>query len=125
MEPLTWKQLAVWKYLAEFYEENGFPPTIRELCAHFNLKSSNTARFHLKSLQDKGYIKLHKGRSRGITILKAHPLSKKQIPIIGRIAAGSPILAVENTVGSLDFDRGFFGPWECFSVQVDGDSITG
>jgi SOS-response transcriptional repressor LexA len=62
MEPLTWKQLAVWKYLAEFYEENGFPPTIRELCAHFNLKSSNTARFHLKSLQDKGYIKLHKGR---------------------------------------------------------------
>jgi repressor LexA len=123
MTTLTAKQHAILKYLSKSYEENGFPPTLRELCSHFNLQSPNTARFHLKALQDKGYIKIHQGKNRGITIIKAGPMTGKQIPILGKIAAGAPILAVENMAGSIECDRSFFGYPECFSVQVDGDSM--
>ena len=125
MIALTSKQHAILKYLSDCYEKNGFPPTLREICAHFDLKSPDTARFHLKSLHDKGYIKIHQSKPRGITILKPDPVSGKKIPIIGRIAAGAPVLAVENMAGSLELDRPFFGYPECFSVQVDGDSMTG
>lgn len=124
MEALSSKQAQVLKFLIDFNAENGFPPTIRELCDYFGFKSLNTAHFHLRSLEKKGYIQVHPGKGRGITLPGARPLSERQVPVVGRVAAGMPILAVENIEEFLGIDRRFFGAEECFAVQVKGDSMV-
>ncbi|UCD86480.1 MAG: transcriptional repressor LexA [Desulfobacterales bacterium] len=123
MENLSSKQEQVLKFLVDFNAEHGFPPTIRELCHYFGFKSLNTAHFHLRSLEKKGYIQVHPGKGRGITLPGARPLSERQIPVVGRIAAGMPILALENIEDFLGIDKGFFGAETTFAVQVRGDSM--
>jgi repressor LexA len=124
MESLSGKQEQVLEFLINFNTEHGFPPTIRELCQHFGFKSLNTAHFHLRSLERKGYIQVHPGKGRGITLPGARPLSERQMPVVGRIAAGSPILALENIDDFLGIDKGFFGAETNFAVQVKGDSMV-
>ncbi len=124
MENLSSKQEQVLEFLVNFNTEHGFPPTIRELCHYFGFKSLNTAHFHLRSLEKKGYIEVHPGKGRGITLPGARPLSERQIPVVGRIAAGSPILALENIEDFLGIDKGFFGAETNFAVQVKGDSMV-
>ena len=124
MESLSGKQERVLEFLVNFNTEHGFPPTIRELCQHFGFKSLNTAHFHLRSLERKGYIQVHPGKGRGITLPGARPLSERQMPVVGRIAAGSPILALENIDDFLGIDKGFFGAETNFAVQVKGDSMV-
>jgi len=124
MEDLTGKQEQVLKFLIDFNAEHGFPPTIRELCEHFGFKSLNTAHFHLRSLEKKRYIQIHPGKGRGITLPEAHRLSERKIPIVGRIAAGTPILALENIEEHLGIDKGFFGAEKSFAVQVKGNSMV-
>lgn len=124
MENLSNKQGQVLTFLMDFDAQYGFPPTIRELCDHFGFKSLNTAHFHLRSLERKGYIQIHPGKGRGITLPKVHRLSKRKIPIVGRIAAGAPILAHENIEDFLGMDKDFFGTAKSFAVQVNGDSMV-
>jgi repressor LexA len=125
MEDLSSRQEQVLKFLVDFNVKHGFPPTIRELCDYFGFKSLNTAHFHLRSLEKKGYIQIHPGKGRGITLPQAHRLSERKIPVVGRIAAGTPILAVENIEEFLGIDKGFFGAEEGFAVQVKGSSMVG
>ncbi len=124
MESLSSKQGQVLKFLIEFNAEHGFPPTIRELCDYFGFKSLSTAHFHLRSLEKKGYIQIHPGKGRGITLPEAHRLPERKIPVVGRIAAGTPILALENIEDSLGIDKGFFGAEEGFAVRVRGNSMV-
>ena len=124
MEDLSEKQGQVLKYLTDFNIKHRFPPTIRELCDHFGFKSLNTAHFHLRSLEKKGHIQIHPGKGRGITLPKARRLSKRKMPVVGRIAAGTPILALENIEEFLGIDNGFFGTEQSFAVQVRGDSMV-
>ena len=124
MEDLSEKQGQVLKYLTDFNIKHGFPPTIRELCDHFGFKSLNTAHFHLRSLEKKGHIQIHPGKGRGITLPKARRLSKRKMPVVGRIAAGTPVLALENIEEVLGIDNGFFGTEQSFAVQVRGDSMV-
>jgi repressor LexA len=124
VEDLSNKQGQVLTFLVDFNAKNGFPPTIRELCDHFGFRSLNTAHFHLRSLEKKGYIQIHPGKGRGITLPGARPLSERQIPVVGSIAAGAPILALENIEDFLGIDKGFFGAETNFAVQVRGDSMV-
>lgn len=124
MEDLTSKQELVLKFLIDFNAKHGFPPTIRELCDHFGFKSLNTAHFHLRSLEKKGYIQIHPGKGRGITLPEAHRLSERKIPVVGKIAAGTTILALENIEELLGIDKHFFSAERCFAVQVKGDSMV-
>jgi repressor LexA len=124
MENLSSKQGQVLTFLMDFNAQYGFPPTIRELCNHFGFKSLNTAHFHLRSLERKGYIRIHPGKGRGITLPEAHRLPGRKIPVVGRIAAGAPILAHENIEDFLGMDQGFFGVEKSFAVQVKGDSMV-
>jgi len=124
MESLSSKQEQVLRFLMDFNAEHGLPPTIRELCEHFGFRSLNTAHFHLRSLEKKGYIQIHRGKGRGITLPGARPLSERQIPLVGKIAAGTPILALENIEDFLGIDKGFFGTETNFAVQVRGDSMV-
>ncbi|MBN1841864.1 MAG: transcriptional repressor LexA [Deltaproteobacteria bacterium] len=124
MENLSSKQSRVLRFLMDFNAKYGFPPTIRELCDHFGFKSLNTAHFHLRSLKKKGYIHIHPGKGRGITLPEARRLPERKIPVVGRIAAGLPILALENIEDFLGIDKGFFCTEKSFAVQVKGDSMV-
>jgi repressor LexA len=124
MESLSGKQEQVLKFLMDFNAEHGMPPTIREVCHYFGFKSLNTAHFHLRSLERKGYIQIHPGKGRGITLPGARPLSERQIPLVGKVAAGLPILAFENFEEFLGIDKRFFGAEACFAVQVKGNSMV-
>ncbi|OEU52123.1 MAG: repressor LexA [Desulfobacterales bacterium S3730MH5] len=124
MENLSSKQAQVLTFLMDFIAEHGFPPTIRELCDHFGFRSLNTAHFHLQSLKNKGYIQIHPGKGRGITLPETRRQAGKKIPVVGQIAAGSPILALENIEDFLGIDKGFFGTEKSFAVQVNGDSMV-
>jgi len=124
MKDLSGKQEAMLAFLVDFAAEHGFPPTIRELCDHFGFKSLNTAHFHLRTLEKKGYLRIHPGKGRGITLSGTRGLSGRKIPVVGRIAAGTPILALENVEDSLGMDKDFFGKAETFAVQVKGDSMV-
>lgn len=116
MEDLTSKQGLVLNFLIDFNAKHEFPPTIRVLCDHFEFKSLNTAHFHLRSLEKKGYIQIHPGKGRGITLPEAHRLSERKMPVVCRIAAGTPILALENIEELLGIDKRFFGAERCFAM---------
>lgn len=125
MQRLSSKQDKILQFVTEFQAEYNFPPSTREICSHFGFASPRAAIDHLKALERKGYIQIHSGKSRGITLLKPHPASTRGIPILGRIAAGLPVLAVENIEDTLPVERHFFGEEECFAIWVYGDSMTG
>ena len=124
MKGLSDKQEALLTFLVDFGAEYGFPPTIRELCDHLGFKSLNTAHFHLRALEKKGHVRIHPGKGRGITLSGTHGLLARKIPVVGRIAAGTPILALENIEDFLGMDKDFFGKTDTFAVQVKGDSMV-
>lgn len=122
MKKLTKHQSRILEFLLKYHERYGFPPTVREIAAKFGLRSPRTVRDYLLTLQNKGYIKLHAGKKRGIEILKGHQTG---IPVVGRIAAGTPIIAVEDIEEFLEIKPGFFTTSPSFAVRVKGDSMIG
>jgi len=105
-------------YVNQFVQENGYSPSVREIGAAVGLRSTASVSYHLQALQDKGLLQAPgaKGRKRAI-VTGVRP---GQIPIVGVVTAGMPILAVENQEGTL--------PWNdpgCFALRVRGDSMVG
>ena len=106
----------VLNFIREFSAENGYAPSIREICAGVGLRSTASVNYHLKNLQQKGLLTLgEKGRKRAI----AAPRRPGQIPLIGTVTAGLPILALENREGTISWD----GDPTCFALRVRGDSM--
>lgn len=106
----------VLNFIREFSAENGYAPSIREICAGVGLRSTASVNYHLKNLQQKGLLTLgEKGRKRAI----AAPQRPGQIPLIGTVTAGLPILALENQEGTISWD----GDPSCFALRVRGDSM--
>ena len=89
---LTEKQAKVYKIIVKFLAE-GIPPTVREICAEAGIKSTSTVHGILAALEEGGYISRNAGNSRGIRIMGSSPSS--QVPVLGKVTAGNPILAVE------------------------------
>lgn len=123
----TETQEQILKFIVDHIEEDGSPPTIREISGHFGYSAPTSARTHLQALAKKGYIILHEGRARGIELVteKVQKLfwSISGIPLVGRVAAGTPILAEENIEDVLQF-KGFFHQDEgLFALRVKGDSM--
>ncbi len=104
-------------YVNQFIQENGYSPSVREIGAAVGLRSTASVSYHLQALQDKGLLQSPgaKGRKRAI-VTTTRP---GQIPIVGVVTAGLPILAVENQEGSLSWD----GDPSCFALRVRGDSM--
>lgn len=106
----------VLNFIREFSAENGYAPSIREICAGVGLRSTASVNYHLKNLQQKGMLTLgEKGRKRAIVA----PQRPGQIPLIGTVTAGLPILALENREGIISWD----GDPSCFALRVRGDSM--
>ena len=122
---LTSTQENVLSFLKNFLQEEGFPPTLREIASHFGLKGPKAPQKTLQILEKKRYIRRVPGGSRAIEILTP-PVSKSQVlslPIVGRVRAGEPILAVENIEGYLRFDRSLVSSEDVFLLRVQGNSM--
>lgn len=120
---LTKRQRDVLDFIAEMIDKKGFPPTIREIGSKFRISSTNGVRAILSALTQKGYIRRKPLLSRGIELLTQSKASFVAVPLLGRIAAGLPILAVENIEGSIAVDRSFIPGGDIFSLEVVGDSM--
>lgn len=102
--------------------ENGLPPTVREICRATGLRSTSSVHAHLKSLEDKGLITRDRGLNRAIHLAGEQPTI--QVPILGRVAAGVPILAVEEVEGYLPYaPRGHASGEKYFALNVRGESM--
>ena len=106
-------------YVNQFVQENGYSPSVREIGAAVGLRSTASVSYHLQALQEKGLLQTPsaKGRKRAI-VTTVRP---GQIPVVGVVTAGLPILAVENHEGYLNWD----GDPSCFALRVRGDSMVG
>lgn len=106
-------------YVNRFIQENGYSPSVREIGAAVGLRSTASVSYHLQALQDRGLLSApaEKGRKRAI----AGTTRPGQIPIVGVVTAGVPILAVENLEGTMAWD----GAPGCFGLRVRGDSMIG
>ena len=121
MAELTNMQQRIYEYIASCIKEQGYPPSVREIGEAVGLKSPSTVHFHLKHLEEAGVIEKGAGKGRAIT-LTAPPVPEDKVPILGTVAAGSPILAEECIEDYLTFDTGGRGE-EYFALRVRGESM--
>jgi len=132
---LTSRQKEIFSFIKSFIKERGYPPSVREIGDHFNIYP-RAAFDHLKALEKKGYLKRQSSTSRGLEILvfqqhgprehlrKGEISSIREIPILGRVAAGKPTLAVENLEGSIILPAEWAKGGEVFLLKVKGDSMS-
>ena len=128
MKKLTARQQLVYDYISEYLQDNGMPPTVREIAEGLGFKSPNSVQEHLKLIEKKGFIELRRGIARGIFPIKDKATPKRDdnvnyLPLIGSVAAGIPITAQENITSSIAIDADLFGGDNLFTFQVDGDSM--
>ena len=141
-EALTQRQQEILDFITASIQERGFPPTLREIGEHFGIRSTNGVNDHLKALEKKGHLRREDLKSRAMRPVKM-PAKKKtpalganviplaglghdfcDVPILGRVAAGAPILAVENVEDTVRVDRFFIGAHrEVFGLRVVGESM--
>ncbi len=126
---LTKRQQQVFNFITSHTQRLGFPPTIPEIQGHFSFRSPNAVNEHLKALQRKGRIKRHPYKSRGLEITdsvrsaEVHP-STIDVPLVGRISAGAPLLADQNIETTIAVDESLIrGRGKLFALRVHGDSM--
>lgn len=121
---LTARQQQVYDLIRTEIQRTGFPPTRAEIARIFGFKSANAAEDHLKALARKGAIELIAGTSRGIRLLiDSEETNKPSLPIIGRVAAGSPILASEHIEREIDIEPSLFSQPADYLLRVRGLSM--
>lgn len=118
MEDLTPRQKEILHLIREHTATSGFPPTRADICRAMGFKSPNAAEDHLRALERKGAIEMLPGASRGIRVMQ-----QSGIPLIGRVAAGAPILAAENIEGRYKIDPRMFKPHADYLLTVKGESM--
>ena len=122
VEDLTPRQRQVLKFIQDNLAEQGLPPTRAEIAEALGFRSANAAEEHLRALQRKGVLELRPGASRGIQ-LRDSLRDQMGLPLIGRVAAGRPILAEENIESRLDIDPSIFQPKPHYLLKVVGMSM--
>jgi repressor LexA len=140
MMELTSRQREIFNFVREFINKRGYPPSVREIGGHFNIYP-RAVFDHLKALEKKGYLKRRGSMSRGLEILIFHggesyglhqraglhkegkPLIR-EVPVLGKVAAGSPTLAVEHVEGTIPLPAEWARGKDIFLLQVKGDSMS-
>ena len=119
---LTPRQTEILGFIRTRLESHGAPPTRAEIVTEFGFASPTAADDHLKALARKGVIELVPGAARGIRLLEAVPV-QYSLPLIGRVAAGSPLLALENLERQVPVDAALFRPRADYLLRVSGESM--
>src|SRR4030042_175591 len=126
VKKLTYKQELILNFIKEEIKVSGFPPTVREIGDKFKITVKG-AYDHVKAIEKKGYIRTEQNKSRAILVLPSEhdiPTDAINIPLLGGIAAGTPILAEENIEAHLSFPKSMFRSGEYFALHVKGDSMV-
>ncbi|MCP4955807.1 MULTISPECIES: transcriptional repressor LexA [Photobacterium] len=124
MKPLTPRQQQVFDLIKAKIDDCGMPPTRAEIARELGFRSANAAEEHLKALARKGVLEIIPGASRGIRLLIADDITEeKGLPLIGRVAAGEPILAQEHVEAHYEVDPTLFKPRADFLLRVNGMSM--
>jgi repressor LexA len=129
---LTDRQREILEFISQSIRERGYPPTLREIGLHFGIKSTNGVNDHLRALEKKGYLEREDLKSRALRPMgmrgpvraPSRDEDLVEVPLVGRVAAGLPLLAVENVEDTVKVDRFFIGQTkEVFALRVKGDSM--
>ena len=143
-EPLTERQEKILAFIKRSIVEQGYPPTIREIGEHFGIRSTNGVNDHLKALERKGYLVRGELKSRALSVIEGGKPARfvrrelepapelgsgrvVDVPVVGKVAAGAPILAQENVTDHVRIDSFLLGdsPRKVFALKVTGDSMIG
>lgn len=119
MKPLNEKQQKILTFLKE-RAQDGLPPTVREICAAAGIKSTSTVHAYLKTLEEEGYINRTTGLNRAIRLPGENVA---RVPLLGKVTAGVPILAVEEVEDYVPYSGGGYKPGELFALRVSGTSM--
>lgn len=128
-EDLTQKQIEILLYIKNELQRQGYPPAVREICQGVNLKSTSTVHGHLEKLEMKGYIRKDPTKPRAIEILDREDdflLARKKtvdVPIVGKVTAGTPILAVENIEDTYPVPLELVEGHDVFMLKIQGESM--
>lgn len=126
MIQLSPKQARIYEFILSFTQENGYPPSVREIADAVGLKSPSTVHFHLKSLEEAGAITRGAGKTRAITAVhqvdRPPVVPEARVPVLGNVAAGEPILAEELVEEYIPFDA---SGEDCFALRIRGESMIG
>ena len=135
---LTDRQKAILDFITQSIDERGYPPTLREIGEHFGIRSTNGVNDHLRALEKKGHLQREDLKSRALRPVGMQPSAATAVrvggdprladivavPVVGRVAAGLPLLAVENVQDTVHVDKFFTGQTrEVFALRVKGDSM--
>ena len=129
MEKLTTRQEYILQVIKQLVAKNGYPPTVREICAKAHLNSTETIHFHLTKLEEKGYIKKGNSKNRTIEILVPNEYIEKEenvveVPLLGKVTAGTPIEAIETPDEYFALPVNLINPKkETFTLKVSGESM--
>ena len=124
---ITDKQREILEYMKKEILNKGYPPTVRDICEAVNLKSTSSVHSHLETLEKNGYIRRDPTKPRAIEIIDENfNLTRREmvnVPIVGRVAAGEPILAVENIESYFPIPMEYMPNAESFTLKVEGESM--
>ncbi len=123
MRPLTARQSEILDLIRDSITSTGMPPTRAEIAKTLGFKSANAAEDHLKALAKKGFIEMLPGTSRGIRLTEEVANDDIGLPLVGKVAAGSPILAMEHVDRHVNVDPAMFSPMADFLLKVEGESM--
>lgn len=124
MNNLTIRQAEILDFIQECVRDTGMAPTRAEVALRFGFRSKTAAADHLRALEQKGYVKLHADRSRGIQLLHTEEDEAADLlPVIGSVAAGLPLEAIENHDHQLPVPRGLFSKRPTYLLRVRGESM--
>jgi repressor LexA len=130
VEGLTDRQRQTLEYIAETVSDRGYPPSVREICEALGLASSSTVHSHMQALQRKGYLRIDPTKPRAVELLydpetglAAERRPARSVPLLGRIAAGTPILAEEHVEDVYPMPADLVGDGNVFMLEVHGDSM--
>lgn len=123
MSKIDEKLNSVLKYISKYQKENDYPPSVREICAELEIKSTATAQYYLNKLIERGDLNKQSDKKRSISVNRENEMVAHAVPLVGTVTAGIPILAVENLEGYYPVPEEFTNPEDLFMLRVKGNSM--
>ncbi|MDR1094598.1 MAG: transcriptional repressor LexA [Clostridiales bacterium] len=117
------KLIELYEFIKQYQQENGYPPSVREMCKTLDISSTATAFYYLNKLSDMDLIRKVDNQSRGIEVIDKYKKNTVRIPLIGQVAAGIPIFAEQNVEDVYSMPVDLFQSGELFMLNVRGDSM--
>ena len=117
------KLTSIYNYLQQFIDDNGYPPSVREIAEKFNIKSTSTVHYYLEKLKASGMIAHTQNKKRAVVLNGKNRVQTNFVPLVGNVSAGQGILAQENVEGEFPLPQNWFTGSELYLLRVEGDSM--